>query len=293
MYAGGSNPPSTTGLQESHASGYPNDLERLGYDFHAVIALTILPAVGGLPPTVVLLAEPGIGPQISVDSDTRVDGFGDEQDVADPSERVFNIDPDVGSRLRIDAAGHALDVLVLPSMLRHQLWVLDTANGRELVRSGDDLIVDGVGQIAVWSARPAPVIETYSPHHGAFTRVELHAVIGRPGLDPAVVRPLRTPNVAPPTSYGRHQGRASAPAPEAIDRLAHRFGVRMPATYVPGQEATVEIEWAGDVGVVMVADRVVADRFWDGSVWELDVVDLDLGCGFEIGIVPLRHDAAV
>jgi beta-galactosidase len=35
MYAGGTNPPG--GLQESHATGYPNDLPRLGYDFHAPI----------------------------------------------------------------------------------------------------------------------------------------------------------------------------------------------------------------------------------------------------------------
>jgi hypothetical protein len=40
MYAGGTNPPGHSGqdgLQESHATGYPNDLPRLGYDFHAPI----------------------------------------------------------------------------------------------------------------------------------------------------------------------------------------------------------------------------------------------------------------
>ncbi|WP_433364518.1 beta-galactosidase [Actinoplanes sp. CA-142083] len=34
MYAGGTNPP---GTQESHATGYPNDMPPLGYDFHAPI----------------------------------------------------------------------------------------------------------------------------------------------------------------------------------------------------------------------------------------------------------------
>jgi beta-galactosidase len=34
MYAGGTNPP---GTHESHDTGYPNDLQRLGYDFHAPI----------------------------------------------------------------------------------------------------------------------------------------------------------------------------------------------------------------------------------------------------------------
>jgi hypothetical protein len=37
MYCGGTNPPSPDGTQESHATGYPNDVPRLGYDFHAPI----------------------------------------------------------------------------------------------------------------------------------------------------------------------------------------------------------------------------------------------------------------
>ncbi|MEV6692717.1 beta-galactosidase [Micromonospora sp. NPDC051196] len=37
MYAGGTNPHGVHGTQESHATGYPNDLPPLGYDFHAPI----------------------------------------------------------------------------------------------------------------------------------------------------------------------------------------------------------------------------------------------------------------
>lgn len=37
MYAGGTNPVGDHGMQESHATGYPNDLPRLSYDFHAPI----------------------------------------------------------------------------------------------------------------------------------------------------------------------------------------------------------------------------------------------------------------
>jgi hypothetical protein len=37
MYAGGTNPTGDYGMQESHATGYPNDLPPLGYDFHAPI----------------------------------------------------------------------------------------------------------------------------------------------------------------------------------------------------------------------------------------------------------------
>ena len=67
----------------------------------------------------------------------------------------------------------------------------------------------------------------------------------------------------------------------------------LPPEYEPGQEATIEIDWAGDVGVVVVDGEVVMDSFWDGSVWELDASDFHVGRSFELRIVPLRPDAAV
>ncbi|QOC94776.1 beta-galactosidase [Micromonospora craniellae] len=44
MYAGGTNPHGEHGMQESHATGYPNDLPPLGYDFHAPIGEAGVPA---------------------------------------------------------------------------------------------------------------------------------------------------------------------------------------------------------------------------------------------------------
>lgn len=46
MYAGGTNPPGEDGMQESHATGYPNDMPRLGYDFHAPVGEAGLPGAG-------------------------------------------------------------------------------------------------------------------------------------------------------------------------------------------------------------------------------------------------------
>lgn len=40
MYAGGINPPGVYGMQESHATGYPNDMPMFDYDFHAPIGAT-------------------------------------------------------------------------------------------------------------------------------------------------------------------------------------------------------------------------------------------------------------
>jgi beta-galactosidase len=44
MYVGGTNPAGAHGMQESHATGYPNDLPPLGYDFHAPLGEAGLPA---------------------------------------------------------------------------------------------------------------------------------------------------------------------------------------------------------------------------------------------------------
>jgi beta-galactosidase len=46
MYAGGTNPSGDAGMQESHATGYPNDMPRLGYDFHAPIGEAGVPSGG-------------------------------------------------------------------------------------------------------------------------------------------------------------------------------------------------------------------------------------------------------
>jgi beta-galactosidase len=44
MFAGGTNPRGDHGMQESHATGYPNDMQRLGYDFHAPIGEAGVPS---------------------------------------------------------------------------------------------------------------------------------------------------------------------------------------------------------------------------------------------------------
>ncbi|WP_206327445.1 beta-galactosidase, partial [Streptomyces sp. S3(2020)] len=52
MYAGGTNPAGTHGMEESHRTGSPNDLPRFDYDFHAPIGASGLPS-----PTLALLRE--------------------------------------------------------------------------------------------------------------------------------------------------------------------------------------------------------------------------------------------
>jgi hypothetical protein len=66
MYAGGVNPAGRHGMQESHTSGYPNDMPRFDYDFHAPIGATGRPG-----PTLGRLREHNLfaahfGPQLAL-----------------------------------------------------------------------------------------------------------------------------------------------------------------------------------------------------------------------------------
>ncbi|RMI09600.1 hypothetical protein EBM89_09740 [Cellulomonas triticagri] len=99
-----------------------------------------------------------------------------------------------------------------------------------------------------------------------------------------------------PAGYGSSQGRASAPAPDVVAGLAaswalHDVGERSDG----GDRRLLTITWAGDVAELLVDGHVVADRFWDGTPW---VLDLDAVPGAEAGrvavrVLPLHPDAAV
>ena len=62
-----------------------------------------------------------------------------------------------------------------------------------------------------------------------------------------------------------------------------------------GVRRELRIDWAGDVGQLLVDGVVVADRFWDGTPWHLDLDTID---GAELGrvtlrVLPLHRDSAV
>jgi hypothetical protein len=86
--------------------------------------------------------------------------------------------------------------------------------------------------------------------------------------------------------YGSAQGRASAPAPETIAAHAARWDLHDVGTAAAGDDRRLlTITWAGDVAELLVDGRVVADRFWDGTPW---LLDLDTIPGAEGGRVSLR-----
>ena len=259
-------------------------------------ALTVLEDAEA-PATLVLLAERGIDPQLALEADADVGA-----DVGAAVENVIGagepfgelvLDAKTDRPIRVRAGSSVLHVLVLPAADRHRIAVLSMRGGRSLIRSPDEVHTDDDGHLVVRTSAPEPAVEIYDQARCGFVGVALTHVAGAAFDADATVSVLTEPQCLPPPGYGRSNKRASAPGPADIDTYARRYQVVLPPEYEPGQEATIEIDWAGDVGVVVVDGEVVMDSFWYGSVWELDASDFHVGRSFELRIVPLRPDAAV
>ncbi|HEY0186973.1 MAG TPA: beta-galactosidase [Cellulomonas sp.] len=401
MYAGGTNP--RDGLQESHATGYPNDLPRFDYDFHAAIGSAgqlgpshaalrrqhaFLRAFGPLlaempstlperlptgvedtstlrwalrsdgrtgfvllcwhqphvplpdlhgvrlgldlpggrttlgpvdvpsgtlarwpvglhlgavevrsatasaltlldPSTLVLVAEPGIDPDVRLDAGATVHGGR----AVEPG--LHRLPARTGGDLRVALADARATVVVVPAADADRTWVLDLPDRRVLARTDDPLWTEGAAVLAR-ASRP-PEIEVHGPDgwRPAPVRPE-----GAPRPPRPVGRTLVRPAADVPAGYGSARGRASAPAPAVVAELAAHWrlhDVGTPSTSDGPDRRTLTITWAGDVAELLVDGVVVADRFWDGTPWliDLDVLPGAHGGRVALRILPLHPEAEV
>src|SRR6185436_8652159 len=53
----------------------------------------------------------------------------------------------------------------------------------------------------------------------------------------------------------------------------------------PGHDTLLRIDWAGDAGELRIDGVTVTDRFWDGSRWQVNLVD----AGFRAGAAVTLH----
>ena len=115
----------------------------------------------------------------------------------------------------------------------------------------------------------------------------------------AGVEPVRAAGAVPIT-YGKYDGRPSAPSPEVFDELAAVYRVTLPA-WAGELDTVLRIDWAGDAGRLEIDGRAVTDRFWDGSAWLVNLRDAGYRPGAEVTLhllplataspVALPHDA--
>ncbi|GID51970.1 beta-galactosidase [Actinoplanes couchii] len=234
-------------------------------------ALTVLPGESGLPgetggvPTLVLIAEPGIPAEIAV------------------SETVHTVEPGFAP---LSLGG--LDVLVLPSSSAAEVWVTEDGN-RRLFLSEDELQWDAGGTVTVKASKPADV-RVYTPASRTFTTVTAastpvtastaaSSIAEGPAVssfvEPVTVEELRPAAATVPVSYGKHEGRPSAPSPEVFAELAAVHRLTLPASAADrSADPLLRIRWAGDIGELRIDDTPVTDRYWDGAVWTVNLTDI-------------------
>ncbi|MBM7503919.1 beta-galactosidase [Agromyces aurantiacus] len=241
---------------------------------------SVLTVLEGAVPTLVLLAEAGVTPTAAV----RADGAS--------APVLLDAAVDRGESVhRVRAGAAALDVLILPAEAAADVWVLDAPSGeRMLLRSAAPLRLDG--DVLVARSGEAPDVHRYDPTTGRFAPV---AFAGEEvaGLD--VTAELVRGAGMPKPSYGGTAARRAAPSPDELDAAAsaHRLGglggVRA------GVRRLLEVRWAGDVATLEVDGRTVADRFWDGTPWliDLDAAGVAADSRVELRILSLHPDSEV
>ncbi|GAA3908325.1 beta-galactosidase [Microbacterium invictum] len=240
-------------------------------DWATASAVTVLPAVAGDPasavPTLVLVAADGIAPDISVDG------------------KVSSVTPGLAP-VRLGG----IDVLVLPADT--PLWVQELDSGaRRLLLSSGDLTW---GADPVVHARPAGVpVSAYDPA----TRSWLGVVPSGPAPQREEIVPAEVRAAAPAAAdYGFQGPRHSAPSAEVLEEAAAVYRLPLPASAAePGQDAVLEIDWAGDVAQLRVDGRPVDDRFWDGTRWSVSLADAGVTADSEVTfhVLPLASSSTI
>ncbi len=226
-------------------------------DWATASLLTELP--GG---TLVLVAEPGLDPRVSLDG------------------KVY-----AGDGMHRSGAAR---VLVVPAADAAHLWVRDAPAGRALLRTRGELAWSDAellhrGELPVEQFDEAS--ETWRALPDAPT--DLPAPV-------AVVPTLLRAAAGVPADHGFQGLRHSAPRRDTIDELAAVFALALPDAAFTA-DSVLDVDWAGDVAELRVDGRTVDDRFWDGERWTVSVVDAGIHptSAVTLHILPLSADTTI
>ena len=254
----------------------------------SVLAGSVL---AGSVPTLVLVAESGIPVEIAVGGGSRVH---DRPTSTTGARTVWTVEPGLVPT-RVGDGPAALDILVLPADLADSAWVQADPTGepRRLLISDDEVRWSRAGHLEVRTARPVPDVLAYAPASFSFEKVVLEPATG-PARQ-ANVDVVRTREATDDvTSYGSHDGRPSAPPADVVESHSAVFTLTVPE-FAGSGDSFLHIDWAGDVGRLLLDGRVVTDRFWDGSTWIVNLTDVGFRAGstVQLTILPLSIDSRV
>lgn len=208
-------------------------------------------------PTLVLLEDAGIPIEIAAD------GAGGR-----------DIEP---GHQPLDLGG--LDVVVLPAAEASRLWVRPGAHP-ELWLTDGELTWDADGALL----RGAGGARRYDPEVRDWSSLSVtsgedddegDSEGGPAGSSHAVTVEQERPAASPADDYGFGGPRHRAPSDAIVRDSAARYRLHLPEGSLDARaDGVLDLDWAGDVGRVVVDGRIVDDRFWDGTRWSLSLRDV-------------------
>ncbi len=260
---------------------WPFQLDLGGIELSSATASALTTLADG---TLVLVAEAGIDVQLRAEPGVTLAGDGVATDGG------HRIPASTGGIVRLASGDAVATVVVLAAGDADRVWVADGPHGRRVLLSDNPLWVDGSAVVVQADRHP----DVRLVQATGLRQLQLRSEAPATPATPVFFR--RTHEGREPLAeYGRFSGRASAPSAELIAELAAVYEFEDVGRAFAGRRRLLEVEWAGDVAQLCVDGHVVADRFWDGTSW---VIDLDTVPGAETGRVSVRllalhPDAAV
>ncbi|WP_215449795.1 beta-galactosidase [Streptomyces sp. ATCC 21386] len=266
----------------------------------------------------VLAATDGIAPELALDlrTVTTVSApSGAEVTTAGDRALVTALRPGTDALVEVDTAdGRRVGLLVLDAATARTAYRGPAWGAERLVLPADGGVVfdahadevrlhstAGEPSFAVLPApERAPVVTGATVKEsvdGVFVRYTLAAGVaeedgrrGSGGPDGALpVTLVRPPGEAPPVTTGV-LGRASVPADAYFDTVAAEYEVVLPDDPPPG--TLLRLHWTGDVARAYAGERLVADQFFSGRVWELGLGRVGAGA-LRVRVLPLGEGAPV
>jgi beta-galactosidase len=194
---------------------------------------------------------------------------------------------------RCSAPTTSIDVVVLPATQADRVWVLGDGTNRQLVLSDHPVWLEIDGLLNGRTSAPEPALNRYHVTTHTFVPIPTQTLDDPPIRRQLPVTRLETAGEVP-ASYGESAGRASAPTQDAIHSLAATYSIDVPDHAGSGRRE-LEIDWTGDIAQLVVDNEVVADRFWDGSPWIVDVEALGLiqGATLVMKLLPMNTDHSI
>ena len=264
----------------------------------------------------VLAATDGIPVELALDARTVTSVGTPSGESATLDERVLitGLRPGTDALVEVDTAdGGRVALLVLDATTARTAYRGVAWGAERLVLCADGGVVFDEHADAVRLHSPAgepsfavlpapqrpPVVEGASLRvaaDGALTRYTVEAG-GRPSAVAASARLVRAAAGPAPEPVTGVLGRASAPADKYFDTAtAAEYEIAVPDG-LPRTGTLLRVHWTGDVARAYVGDRLVADQFHAGRVWDIGLDRLPADAfheeGLRLRVLPRHEDARV